>query len=97
MKKKDYDLFRKNQANLHGLLRAAVSLYLLFLAYQLAFAGGDDPSFPPAARIAAGILFAVCAAAFGVYTFQQYQAECRKAELTDEEIAALERDEDDER
>lgn len=97
MKKKQYDLFRKNQANLHGLLRAAVSLYLLFLAYQLAFSAGDDPSFPPAARIAVGILFTVCAAAFGIYTYRRYQAECKEAELTEKEIAALEREEDDER
>lgn len=97
MKKKEYDLFRKNQANLHGLLRAAVSLYLLWLAYQLAFTGGDDPSFPPAARIAVGVLFAVCAVAFGVYTFKRYQTECKKAELTNEEIQAAEREEDDER
>lgn len=95
MKKKEYNIVRKNQADLHGLLRGLVSLYLLYLAYQLAFAGGDDPSFPPAARIAAGILFAVCAAAFGIYSYKRYQTDRRKAELTDEEKEALERIEDD--
>ena len=95
MKKKEYNIVRKNQANLHGLLRALVSLYLLYLAYHLLFAGGDDPSFPPVARIAAGVLFAVCAVVFGIYAFRRYQTDCRKAELTDEEKEALERDGDD--
>ena len=95
MKKTKYNIVRKNQADLHGLLRALVSLYLLYLAYHLLIAGGDDPSFPPAARIAAGILFAVCAVAFGIYAFRRYQTERRKAELTDEEKEALKRNEDD--
>lgn len=95
MKKTKYNIVRKNQADLHGLLRALVSLYLLYLAYHLLFAGRDDSSFPPAARIAAGILFAVCAVAFGIYAFRRYQADRRKAELTDEEKEALERNGDD--
>lgn len=95
MKKTKYNIVRKNQADLHGLLRALVSLYLLYLSYHLLITGRDDPSFPPSARIAAGILFAVCAVAFGIYSFRRYQADRRKAELTDEEKEALERDEDD--
>lgn len=95
MKKTEYNIVRKNQANLYGLLRGLVSFYLLYLAYHLAFAGGDDPSFPPAARIAAGVLFAVCAVAFGIYAFRRYQTDLRKAELTDEEKEALKRNWDD--
>lgn len=95
MKKKEYDIFRKNQANLRMLLRGLVSLYLCFLAYRLVLSGGDD--LPLAVRITAGILFAVCAAAFGVYAFRRYRTECREAELTEEELAALEQSEDDER
>lgn len=63
MEKKQYDLVRKNRADLRALLRGLVSAYLLYLAWNLVFHSAD-PTFPPAARILGGILFAGGAAAF---------------------------------
>ena len=95
MEKKQYNVVRKNQADLHALLRAVVCGYLLYLAGKLAFASGEDASFPPAARIAVGILFAAGAAAFGVYTWKRFQADRKDAELTPEELAELAKSDDD--
>jgi len=85
--KKQYNVFRKQQADLRALLRGAVSAYLLYLSWRLAVQGGDDPDFPPAARILIGVLFAAGAIAFGVYTWKRYRADRSAAELTDEELA----------
>ena len=87
MVKKRYHVVRKQQADLKALLRGAVTAYLLFLAYRLAT--GSDPGFPPAARLLAGGLFAVCAAVFGCFTWKQYRAALEQAILTPEEEAEL--------
>ncbi len=96
MGKKRYHVLRKNKADLRVLLRSAVTAYLLYLAWKLAAYSGDDPSFPPALRYAAGGLFAIGAIAFGIFTLKSYLAGLREAELTDEELEALHQDEDPE-
>ena len=83
--KKEYHLIRKRQADFRALLRFLVAGYLLTLALQL-LTKADDPSFPPAARLAVGVLFAGGAAGFALYTWRQYQADRRAAELTEEEL-----------
>lgn len=93
MAKKRYHVVRKQKADTRALLRCVAVAYLLYLAWQLAFVN-KDASFPPAARIAAGILFAACALGYGAYIWRQYRAALKEAELTPEEEAALERDRD---
>lgn len=75
---------RKNRATTKVMLRALVCGYLLYLAYQLAFKGGEDPTFPQAARIIAALFFAAAAIAVGIYSWKRYRADCKEAE----EIAA---------
>ena len=93
MKQQKYHLIRKQRADLRALLRGLISLYLLYLGGQLAFQSGGDMS--PVLRYLIGGLFALGAAAFGVYTFRQYQRDRRAAELTDEERAEALRQEED--
>ena len=78
---------RKNQANIRIMLRALVCGYLLYLAWQLAFEGGEDPTFPQAARIAAAVFFAAASVFIGAYSWKCYRADCKAAEVTDEEAA----------
>lgn len=85
MEKKPYNMERKNQATTKILLRGLVCGYLLYLAWQLAFEGGEDPSFPVAARIAAAVFFAVAATAFLVYSWKRYRADCKAAQEMAEE------------
>ena len=92
MDKKKYRIADKNRADIRALLRGVVSAYLLYLAYQLCFGKLEDTTFPLAARIAAGIVIALGAAAFGVYTWRSYRADCKSAELTDEELEELRRE-----
>lgn len=96
MAKKRYHIIRKNKADLRALLRGLVCAYLLYLAWKLATSGGNDPTFPPALGCAAGALFAVAAIAFGVFTVKGYLAALRDAELTAQELEALDRDEEPE-
>lgn len=92
MEKKQYNIKRKNQAETRALLRGLVAAYLLYLAWNLVSIDGEDPSFPPAAGIIAGVLFAAGAVAFGIYTWKRYQADRRDAELTPEELAGTDGD-----
>ncbi len=84
MDKKQYNVFRKNKADLHVLIRGIVAAYLLYLGWKLVTSGGDA-SFPPAAGYAVGALFAAGAIAFGCYAWKRYRADLRDAELTPEE------------
>ena len=96
MEKKQYNVTRKNQAEFRALLRGLVAVYLLYLAWKLAFVGGEDPTFPPAAGIASGIVLAAGAVIFGVFTWKRFLADRRDAELTPEELAELEATDDGE-
>ena len=87
MAKKHYHVVRKQQADIKALLRGAVTAYLLYLAWKLA--GSSAPGFPPAARLLAGGVFALCAIAFGWFTWRQYRAALNDAVLTPEEEAEL--------
>ena len=93
MAKKRYHVVRKQQADLKALLRGAVTAYLLYLAWKLAVS--SDPGFPPAARLLAGGLFALCAVVFGWFTWRQYRAALKGAVLTPEEEAALRREQEE--
>jgi len=85
MDKKQYNAVRKNNADLHALLRGFVAAYLLYLGWKLITSGGDGASFPPIVGYVAGGLFAVGAVAFGCYAWKRYRADLRDAELTPEE------------
>ena len=82
MRKKDYDMARKSRADMRALLRGLVSAYLLFLAVQLL--RNSDPDFPAAGRFVGCGVFAVGAVLFGWFTWKQYRAALREAELTPE-------------
>ncbi len=92
MEKKRYNVVRKNQADIKALLRSAVAIYLFYLAFRLV--PGNDSSFPSLARFLAGGLFIAAAVIFGWFTWRQYRAALKKAELTPEEEAALRRDQE---
>lgn len=91
MEKKHYRIADKNRADMRALLRGVVSLYLLYLAYKLG-CGVKDESFPAAARIAAGVVFALAAVGFGVYAWRRHRADCEAAELTGDELEQLRRE-----
>ncbi len=91
MAKKRYHVVRKQKADTRALLRCVAVAYLLYLGWQLAFVN-EDSSFPTAARVAAGVLFAACALGYGAYIWKQYRAALKEAELTPEEEAELERE-----
>ena len=81
-----YNLQRKNKAATKALLRAVVSGYLLFLSWQIikAARSGDASMSEPLAFLIGGV-FALAAIIFGVYTWKQYQAGLKDAQLTSEE------------
>lgn len=84
-KSKEYNVIRKNRANVSAVLRGAVACYLLYLGVQIAMSAGKDPSFPAWAAWLLGGFFCVAAVAFGVYTWRRYRADLKAAELTEEE------------
>ena len=82
-----YNLQRKNKVTTRALLRAVVSGYLLYLSWQIikgAQSGDSSMSGPVALLI--GSVFALTAIVFGIYTWKQYQAGLKGAELTPEEL-----------
>ena len=87
MKKKHmrYDMQKKNKANMRATFRAVVSLYLIFLSYQIArgSASGDSP-IAPALAIAIGAGFVIAALGYGVYTWRQYKSDMVSAQVDDE-------------
>lgn len=91
MEKKRYHVVRKNQADMKGLLRGLVSVYLLYLGWRLISGAGHDSAFPPALSCLAGGLFAAAALAFGFFAWRRYLADRKAAELTPEEEEALRR------
>lgn len=90
--KKRYHVVRKNKADTKALFRAVVCGYLFYLSWQLVSSGGSDTSFPPAAGLLTGGLFAAAAAGFGLYSWKEYRQALREAELTPEEEEALRRE-----
>ena len=88
MEKKKYRIADKNRADMRALLRGIVAPYLLYMAYRLCFSIKDS-TFPPAARVAAGVVFALAALGFGVYTWKRYRADLAAAELTQDELERL--------
>lgn len=92
--KRRYHVVRKNKADTKALFRVIVCGYLFYLAWQLVSGGGSDPSFPPLAGWLTGGLFAAAAAGFGVYSWKEYRAALREAELTPEEEAELRQDQE---
>lgn len=86
MEKKQYNIERKNKATTKIMLRGLVCGYLIYLGWQLVFEGGEDPTFPPAARMIAGIFFAAAGAGFFFYSWKQYRADCKAAEVHEEEL-----------
>jgi len=87
--RKQYDVEQKSKAKTRVLLRALISAYLMYLAYQLIFLGESDSALPAAVCWLAGGIFAVAAIAFGIYSWKQYQISLKESELPSE-------DEDDE-
>ena len=87
---------RKQKATTSAFLRCLVIAYLLYLAWKLAWGWTDTPGGMPRwlAYTAAGA-FCAAAAAFGVYTWKKWQAGLKAAELTPEELA--EEDAEDEK
>lgn len=92
MEKKRCHVVRKNRADTRALLRGLVSAYLLYLGWKLIAGAGSTPDFPPALGLLAGVLFAAAAVAFGFYTWRQYLADRKAAELTPEEEEELRRE-----
>ena len=84
-KSKEYNVIRKNRANVSAVLRGAVACYLLYLGVQIAMSAGKDPSFPVWASWLLGGFFCVAAVAFGAYTWRRYRADLKAAELTEAE------------
>ena len=93
MKNQKYHLIRKQQADLRAMLRGLVCLYLLYLGYRLALQSGGD--MPQGLRLLIGGVFALAAAAFGIYALRQYRSDRRTAELTDEEREEAARQEEE--
>lgn len=91
MEKKRYHVVRKNQADMKGLLRGLVSVYLLYLGWKLMTSAGRGPTFSPVLGYLAGGLFAAAALAFGFFAWRRYLADRKAAELTPEEEEALRR------
>ena len=90
-----YNYARKRQATFRGVVRAAICLYLSYLGIQLAFEaykGDSTISFPVGVLICA--VFLVIAVVFGIYAINHYRRDLKEAELTPEEIAYLDEDED---
>lgn len=83
---KNYDFAKKNQANLRATLRGVVSVYLLYLAVRTVRGVYQDPgtTMPVWAAWLMGLLFAAVAVIFGVYSWKQYQAALKDAELPEE-------------
>lgn len=81
MAKKQYYVLQKNQADLRALLRGVVTAALLYIAWKLAHYTGEDPTFPPLLAYVMCGVFAVAAAAFGVYTVKSYLAALHDAEI----------------
>ena len=88
MEKKKYRIADKKRADMRALLRGLVAAYLLYMAYQLCFRI-EDATFPAAARVAAGAVIALGAVGFAAYAWKRHRADCRAAELTDEELEQL--------
>lgn len=96
-KSKEYNVIRKNRANVSAVLRGAVACYLLYLGVQIAMSAGKDPSFPVWAAWVLGGFFCLAGAAFGVYTWRRYRADLKAAELIEEErLEALRQAEEEE-
>ena len=89
MEKKRYHVVRKQQADTKALLRVLVSVYLFYLGYRLISRGDGNPVF-----YLAGGIFMAGSAAFGWFTWRQYRAALRQAELTPGEEEALRQDQD---
>lgn len=95
-KSKEYNVIRKNRANVSAVLRGAVACYLLYLGVQIAMSAGKDPSFPVWAAWVLGGFFCLAGAAFGVYTWRRYRADLKAAELTEEEQQEAQRQAEEE-
>lgn len=89
---KRYHVLRKQKADMKALLRALVSCYLLYLAWKLW--GAAD--FSQALRLLSAGAFAAAAVGFGLFTWKQYQADRKAAQLTAEEEQALDREREEE-
>jgi len=74
-----------NQALTKILFRLLAGGYLLYLAWQLAFEGGDDPSFPVALRVGAAVLFAAVAVFIFFNSWKRFRADSKAAEEMAEE------------
>lgn len=92
--KKRYHVVRKNKADAKVMLRGAVCGYLLYLAWRLVNRSVAEPSLPLAAGWVVGGLFAAAAAAFGIFSWREYRKALREAELSPEEAAALDREQE---
>ena len=90
--KKHYHVTSKSRADTAAVLRAAVAVYLLYLAWKIATASGADASFSQPVSLLIGGAFAAAALAFGWYTWRRYRADLRGAELTPEEEEELRRE-----
>ncbi len=91
MEKKKYRIADKRSADMRAILRALVSVYLLYTAYELCFRVADE-SIPDWVRVAVGAAMALAAIGFGFFTWKSYRADCAAAELTDEELERLDRE-----
>lgn len=82
-----YHYLRKRKANLTATFRAVVSLYLLYLSWQIAGGAlaGDSPIPSQVVWLLCGLFFAA-AVGFGFYTWKRYRADLKTAELTQEEL-----------
>ncbi len=92
-----YDYARKRQAVFKAVIRAAMTLYLTYLAFQLfrdLFSG--TPSMPVPFILLAGTAFLVIAIAIGIYAFRHYRTDLKDAELTSTELARLEQEQQQE-
>ena len=79
----DYDIQRRAKASTSATLRACVSLYLIYLGYQLIKnANTGQSTMSPALAVAAGVGLIAAALGFGVYILRRYRGELEAARLT---------------
>lgn len=82
----EYDIQARARAGTSATLRACVSLYLIYLGWQLIKnSGSGESTMSPALACLFGGLLIAAALAFGVYIFRRYRSDLEAARLKPEE------------
>lgn len=86
--KPKYNVQRHRKATVNMSLRTVMSLYLAYMGWQVAKTSGGDSPIKPWLGWLIFALFGGIAIAFGVYTYKNYKADLKDAEVRPEELEA---------